>query len=96
VIDLLNHARDSLAQEVSGQVSGERRFSVGDGQASEFVINVPPSGIDPAPQSAKIRLYVRVNGASVTVEQCVALGPRGWVHQPDAARFLDSVRFERG
>src|SRR5579872_3275181 len=30
VIDLLNHARDGLAREVSGRVTGERRFSLGD------------------------------------------------------------------
>src|SRR5579859_5281273 len=39
VVDLLNHARDGLAQDVSGRATGERRFSIGDTQASEFVIN---------------------------------------------------------
>jgi hypothetical protein len=93
VIDLLNHARDSLAREVSGRVTGEHRFSIGDTQASEFVINVPPSAADPKSQTAKVRLYVRVNGATVTVDQCVALGPSGSGAQPDAHRFLDSIRF---
>lgn len=93
VIDLLNHARDGLASSVEGRVSGERRFTVGDTQASEFTINVPPSASDPKPQTAKVRLYVRISGASVTVDQCVALGPRGSEIQPDAERFLNSIRF---
>ncbi len=93
VIDLLNHARDGLAREVSGRVTGERRFSVGDTQASEFVINIPPSAADPKSQTAKVRVYVRVSGPTVTVDQCVALSPRGSETQPDAQRFLDSIRF---
>lgn len=96
VIDLLNHARDGLAREVSGRVTGERRFSLGDTtQASEFVINIPPSAADPKPQTAKVRVYVRVNGATVTVDQCVALSPRGSETDPDARRFLESIRFAR-
>jgi hypothetical protein len=93
VIDLLNRARDSLAREVSGRVTGERRFSLGDTQASEFVINVPPSAAEPTSQTAKVRLYVRVSGATVMVDQCVALGPRGSEAQPDSQRFLESIRF---
>ncbi len=96
MIDLLNRARNGLAAAVSGRVAGERRFNLGDAQASEFVISVPPGALDPKPQSAKVRLYVRIEGATVTVDQCVALGPSGWDHQPDASRFLDSIRFERG
>jgi len=93
VIDLLNRARNSLAAEVSGRVADERRFAVGDVQASEFVIAVPPSPAEPKAQSAKVRVYVRVEGPSVVVDQCVALGPSGWDRNPDARRFLDSVRF---
>jgi len=93
VIDLLNRARDSLARDVSGRVTGEHRFAMGDTQASEFVINVPPSSIDPKPQTAKVRIYVRVTGPTVTVDQCVALGPRGSEARPEAQRFLDSIRF---
>ena len=93
VIDLLNSARDSLAASVSGRAGNERRFTVGDARASEFVIAVPPSAGDPKPQSAKVRLYVRVAGATVTVDQCVALGPSGSETHPDAQRFLDSIRF---
>lgn len=96
VIDLLNHARNGLAAAVSGRVTSERRFTLGDVQVSEFVISVPPGALDPRPQSAKVRLYMRIEGASVTVDQCVALGPSGWDRQPDASRFLDSIRFERG
>jgi len=95
VIDLLNHARDGLAAAVSGRVAGEHRFSVGDVQASEFAITVPPSPTDPKPQTAKVRLYVRVNGASVTVDQFVALGPRSPEAEPDAQRFLSSVRYTK-
>ena len=93
VLDLLNRARNSLAAEVSGQVADERRFIIGDVQASEFVITVPPSATEPKSQSAKVRLYVRVEGSTVVVDQCVALGPSGWDRDPDARRFLDSVRF---
>ncbi|HKX07579.1 MAG TPA: hypothetical protein VJN67_05270 [Stellaceae bacterium] len=93
VIDLLNRARDSLAAEVSGRVADERRFAIGDVQASEFVITVPPSTAEPKAQSAKVRLYVRVEGATVVVDQCVALGPSRWDRDPDARRFLESVRF---
>ena len=96
VLDLLNHARNGLAAVVSGRVAEERRFSVGDTQASEFVINVPPSATDRKPQSAKVRVYVRVEGASVIVDQCVALGPAGWDRDPDARRFLESIHFGRG
>ena len=93
VIDLLNRARNSLAAAVSGRVADERRFAVEDAQAAEFVIAVPPSAAEPKAQSAKVRLYVRVEGAAVIVDQCVALGPSGWDRDPDARRFLDSVRF---
>jgi hypothetical protein len=93
VIDLLNHARDGLAREVSGRVTGERRFSLGDTQVSEFMINIPPSAADPKSQTAKVRVYVRVSGATVTVDQCVALSPRGSEPRSDAQRFLDSIRF---
>ena len=96
VIDLLNAARNGLAAAVSGRVAGERRFTVGDAHVSEFVINVPPGAADPKPQTAKVRLYVRVNGATVTVDQCVALGPRGFEADPEARRFLDSIRFTQG
>jgi hypothetical protein len=57
---------------------------------------VPPGAADPKPQTAKVRLYVRVNGATVTVDQCVALGPRGSEADPEAERFLDSIRFTQG
>jgi len=57
------------------------------------VITVPPSAGDPKPQSAKVRLYVRVTGATVTVDQCVALGPRGSEADADVQRFLNSIRF---
>jgi len=96
VIDLLNRARDSLAAAVSGRVADERRFSVGETQAAEFAIAVPPSTAEPKAQSAKVRLYVRVEGAVVIVDQCVALGPSGWDRQPDARRFLESVHFGQG
>jgi len=96
VIDLLNSARNSLAASVSGRVAGERRFTVGDAHASEFVINVPPGAADPKPQTAKVRLYLRVLGATVIVDQCVALGPRGAEADPEAQRFLDSIRFTQG
>ena len=96
VIDLLKRARNGLAAVVSGRVTDERRFSVGETQASEFVIDVPPSAEEPKPQSAKVRLYVRVEGAAVVVDQCVALGPRGWDRDPDARRFLESVHFAGG
>jgi hypothetical protein len=96
VIDLQNAARNSLAAAVSGRVAGERRFMVGDAHVSEFVINVPPDAEDPKPQTAKVRLYVRVNGATVIVDQCVALGPRGSEADPQAQRFLDSIRFPQG
>ena len=95
-IDLLNTARNSLAAAVSGRVAGERRFMVGDAHVSEFVINVPPDAQDPKPQTAKVRLYVRVNGAAVILDQCVALGPRGSEADPQAQRFLDSIRFTQG
>ena len=93
VIDLLNSARDSLAASVSGHVGGEHRFTAGDSHASEFTINVPPTPGDPKPQTAKVRLYVRVVGATVTADQCVALGPRGSEADTEAQRFLDSIRF---
>jgi hypothetical protein len=93
VIDLLNSARDSLAASVAGRVANERRFTIGDAHASEFVINVPQSAADPKPQAAKVRLYVRVVGPTVIVDQCVALGPRGSEADPWARRFLDSIRF---
>ncbi len=93
VIDLLNHARDGLAATVSGRVANERRFAVGDVQASDFAINVPASSTDPKPQTAEVRIYLRVSGAAVIVDQCVALGPRGWDRGPDARRFLESARF---
>jgi hypothetical protein len=96
VIDLLNHARNSLAAAVSGRVADERRFAVGDVQASEFVISVPASAAEPKAQSAKVRLYVRVDGAIVVVDQCVALGPSGWDRDPDARHFLESIRFAGG
>lgn len=96
VIDLLNTARNGLAAAVSGHVMGERRFMSGDAHASEFVINVPPGAADPKPQTAKVRLYVRISGATVIVDQCVALGPRGSETGPEAQRFLDSIRFTQG
>lgn len=96
VIALLDHARDGLAEAVSGRVAGERRFSVGDAEAAEFEIAIPPSAAEPKPQSAKVRLYVRVDGAVVIVDQCIALGPQGWDREGDARRFLESVRFMRG
>jgi hypothetical protein len=96
VIDLLNAARNSLAAAVSGRVAGERRFTVGDAHVSEFVISVPPDAADPKPQTAKVRLYVRVNGATVILDQCVALGPHGSEADPQAQRFLDSIRFTQG
>jgi len=96
VIDLLNAARNRLAASVAGRVVGERRFTVGDAHASEFVINVPPGDADPKPQSAKVRLYLRVLGATVILDQCVALGPRGSETGPGAQRFLDSIRFMQG
>ncbi|MGH7123889.1 MAG: hypothetical protein ACREFI_05915 [Stellaceae bacterium] len=95
VIDLLNHARDGLAASVSGHVAGERRFTLGDAQASEFTIDVPPTPGDPKRQTAKVRVYVRVVGASVTVDQCVALAPRGSEASAGAERFLESIRFAR-
>ena len=96
VIDLLNHARNSLAAEVSGRVVDEHRFAVGDVQASEFVIAVPANTAEPKAQSAKVRLYIRVDGAAVVVDQCVALGPSGWDRDPDARRFLESIHFAGG
>jgi hypothetical protein len=93
VIELLDRARNGLAAAVSGRVADERRFTVGDAQASEFAISVPPSADEPKSQSAKVRLYVRVEGAAVVVDQCVALGPSSWDRNPDARRFLDSIRF---
>ena len=96
VIDLLNAARNGLAAAVSGRVAGERRFTVGDAHVSEFVISVPPGAADPKPQTAKVRLYVRISGAAVIVDQCVALGPRGSEADPEAQRFLDSIRFTQG
>ncbi len=96
VLDLLNRARNSLAAEVSGRVADERRFSIGDVQASEFVITVPPSTAEPKSQSAKVRVYVRVDGPTVVVDQCVALGPNGWDRNPDARRFLESIHFGQG
>ena len=96
VMDLLNRARNGLAAAVSGRVADERRFSVGETQASEFTINVPASATDPKPQSAKVRIYLRIEGATVTVDQCVALGPVGWDRDPDARHFLESIHFSRG
>ena len=96
VIDLLNAARNRLAAAVAGRVADERRFTLGDAHASEFVINVPPGAADPKPQSAKVRLYLRVLGATVILDQCVALGPRGSETGREAQRFLDSIRFTQG
>jgi hypothetical protein len=96
VIDLLNSARDSLAATVSGTLASERRFALGPTHGSEFVIAVPPTPGDPQVQSATVRLYVRVVGATVILDQCVATGPRGSDADRQAQRFLESARFAQG
>jgi hypothetical protein len=96
---LLDSASQALASRMKGTLHDERRFSLGDTEGLEFMLDVPASDKQAA-HTINGRIYVKHAGAGrhmkdVLYETLVS-GKSGRADAASVTRFLDSFHFIEG
>ena len=89
----LDTTRDALPTKLGGKLRGERRFTLGDSHAVEFVLDVPQSATTDG-YTIKGRIYARHAGnGKDMLYQLLVTGKPGIDKAAETTRFLDSLRF---
>ena len=90
--DWLDGTRDALSKRIGGTLRGERRFTLGDSRAVEFVVDVAQGGSSGG-YTIKGRIYVKHGPDKDLLYQTLVTGKRGIDKAAETTRFLDSFRF---
>ena len=90
--DWLDSTRDALSKRIGGTLLGERRFTLGDSRAVEFVVEVPRSATSGG-YTIKGRIYVKHGSDKDVLYQMLVTGKPGIDKAAETTRFLDSFHF---
>jgi hypothetical protein len=89
----LDVTRDALPVKLGGKLRAQRRFTLGDSEAVEFVLDVPRNSTTDG-YTIKGRIYVRhAGGGKDVLYQTLVTGKPGIDKAADTTRFLESFRF---